>query len=60
MVGDVPRVFSSSWNEALSALKDGGSEEKPDEDKHDMCDKKQHVLYLQIVLMKQPGPAPQY
>ena len=52
MVGDVPRVFSSSWNEALSALKDGGSEEKPDEDKHDMCDKKQHVLYLQIVLMK--------
>ena len=25
-----------------------------------MHDKKQHMLYLQIVLMKQPGPAPQY
>ena len=25
-----------------------------------MRDKGQHTLYLQIVLMKQPGPAPQY
>ena len=25
-----------------------------------MRDKRQHTLYLQTVLMKQPGPAPQY
>ena len=36
------------------------STKKPDERKNDMRDKKQHTLYLQIVLMKQPGPAPQF
>ena len=36
------------------------SKKKPDVGKYDMRDKKQHTLYLQIVLMKQPGPAPQY
>ena len=33
---------------------------KPDVGKCDMRDKRQQTLYLQIVLMKQPGPAPQY
>ena len=33
---------------------------KPDVGKYDLRDKKQHTLYLQIVLMKQPGPVPQY
>ena len=33
---------------------------KPDVGEYDMPDKRQHMLYLQIVLMKQPGPAPQY
>ena len=32
---------------------------KLDVGKYDMRDKRQHTLYLQIVLMKQPGPAPQ-
>ena len=36
------------------------SKKKLDVGKYDMRDKKQHTLYLQIVLMKQPGPAPQY
>ena len=42
------------------ASSEGVSEENPEEDKYDMRDQKQHTRYLQIVLMKQPGPAPQY
>ena len=27
---------------------------------HDVCDRKQHTLYLQIVVMKHLDPVPQY
>ena len=33
---------------------------KLDVGKYDMRGKRQHTVYSQIVLMKQPGPAPQY
>ena len=47
-------------NRRTSLQKRVFSEEKPDVGKYEMRDKRQHTLYLETVLMKQPGPAPQY
>ena len=49
------RNVQLSRSKAIASLK-----KKPDVGKYDMRDKKQHTLYLQTVLMKRPGPVPQY